>query len=271
MSRSHIEFIQSQNVEWSKHPSLEYLGGALKPLCVDSISGEYTALLRLEANAPPQRATIEWDEELYVLEGSLRVGDQVIPRHSYVYLSGPDRTLISGAGEPATFLYWRHRSEADSRPERTLVNAMQMPWDTKEGHAQLTHLRIARKTLRIGHDNTRTYLLGGLPHGFPADGLASLERHPHPEEMFMVSGDMWSPQGRMTRGAYFFRPPGIWHGKHWSELGFLMVMRSPTASSPITEWTPTPEPVFQDNAFAPDLPAGADVRLRRPFVGISSL
>ena len=106
----------------------------------------------------------------------------------------------------STFLLWQHdRSEPFCEVGPSLaLDAKALQWDSTVWNPQLSHLRLSRKTLRVGPDETRTYLLAGLPHGMPASGVAPLELHPHAEEMFLIAGDMWSPQGRMTRGAYFW-------------------------------------------------------------------
>lgn len=271
MARPHIEFIQSQKLAWRDAEALGLPGARCKMLCHDDADGSFTALVRLPAGskiAPRKDSGADWDDEAYVLEGDLTIGDLALRRHSYVYLPAAAGTGIE-ARTPTTLVLWRHVGPLPWRaPDGTgplLIHTMEMPWDTDVWEKNLTHLRPARKTLRLGPDSTRTYLLAGLPHGYPATGRAGMEKHPYPEEMLMIAGDMWSPQGRMTRGAYFYRPPRISHGGHWSELGFLMIMRTPGANRPVTEWS-EPQPIQQDNPFRPDLPPDAPHEIREEFV-----
>lgn len=276
MARPHIEFVQSQRIPWQDTEAFGVSGVQAKWLCRDDEDGSFTALASWPKDWrgvwPQGAADIDCDEELYVLEGELAVDDVVLRRHGYAYLPRNDRPRKVRIIAPTTLIIWRHvgalpwRSASGESP--LVLHTMEMPWDTSVWEAKLNHLRIARKTLRVGPDSTRTYLLAGLPHGYPESGKAGLETHPYPEEMLMVAGDMWSPQGRMTRGAYFYRPPHISHGRHWSELGFLMLMRTPGANRPITAWS-EPLPVERDNPFTPDLPPGSADEVRKPYVAVS--
>jgi hypothetical protein len=139
-----------------------------------------------------------------------------------------------------------------------------MPWDATVLDPKLVHLRLSRKILRADPD-CRTYLLAGLPQGRPADGRVGLETHPHDEEMFLVSGDMSAPQGVMHPGAYFYRPRGILHGPHFSDLGFFMFMRNPGTDRISTDWTTTVHALPQEPPFAPVLPADAPADWARPL------
>jgi quercetin dioxygenase-like cupin family protein len=267
MARPHLEFIQSQNLNWQVSPLFQP-GITAKVLCPDP-DGETTSLIKLPAHLELERAQGSWDEEFYVLDGSVTFGRDEYGRHGYAFLPATTSASVTAGPHGALLLYWRHANPAGTASDVVLTRTMEIPWDTTVRDSNLVHLRLARKTLRIGPDQTRTYLLAGLPHGYPEQGLGGMEKHPHAEEMFLVSGDMWAPQGRMTRGAYFYRPPGIWHGHHWSELGFLMVMRNPGASFPITHWADEKTPVHRENPFAPDLPDDAPDSVRRPFVALS--
>jgi hypothetical protein len=93
-----------------------------------------------------------------------------------------------------------------------------------------------------------------MPQGFPASGSEPLERHPHFEEMFMIYGDMPCSRGIMRAGAYFWRPPGIWHGADCTVSGFLMLMRTPGTNVTVSEWCSKPHPVLLAPTFDPVLP-----------------
>jgi hypothetical protein len=68
----------------------------------------------------------------------------------------------------------------------------------------------------------------------------------------------------MRPGAYFYRPPGILHGPHVSQTGFLQIMRSPGANRIVTHWSAERRPLPIGAPYAPVLPAGAPDRWRRP-------
>ena len=60
----------------------------------------------------------------------------------------------------------------------------------------------------------------------------------------------------MGAGAYFYRPPGILHGPHVSETGFLQIMRSPGANRIVTHWSETHKALPIGASYRPVLPEG---------------
>jgi hypothetical protein len=135
------------------------------------------------------------------------------------------------------------------------LNCFSLPWDNKAMDPNISHLNAYRKNLRLAPDgNCRTYLLAGLPQGFPQSGMEPLERHPHAEEMFMISGDMPCSLGVMRAGAYFYRPPNIWHGADCTTNGFLLFCRTPGANKTVSEWNSEAHPVAFEPAYKPVIP-----------------
>ncbi len=127
-------------------------------------------------------------------------------------------------------------------------------WDSSGIDPNINHLNAARKNLRLAPEgNCRSYLLGGMPQGFPYDG-ASMEQHPHGEEFFMVSGDMACHVGIMRAGAYFHRPPDIGHGRDCTRTGYLLFCRTPGANRTVSVWTDAKYPVLWNPPHRPVLP-----------------
>ena len=91
-----------------------------------------------------------------------------------------------------------------------------------------------------------------MPH---ADTMPS-EYHEHCEEALMIHGEMLAPEGVMRPGGYFFRPPGLLHGPHVSELGFFQIMRSPGANRIVTHWSAERRALPLSVPFDPILPHG---------------
>ncbi|WP_439532437.1 cupin domain-containing protein [Polymorphobacter sp.] len=248
MERKHIEFIQSQSLYWTRGPD----GIELKVLSEEAATGDRAALIRYPAGWQDNREDSLSAEEFFVLDGQLDIGGESFRRNYFGFLperTGEARTSESGA----LVLSFRFASgDPDGRSEPLRIDTAAMPWDVTVLDGKLTHLRLARKILRLGpNDSGRTYLLAGLPHGVPQVPDMPQETHPHAEEMFMIHGEMKSPQGIMTTGAYFYRPGGILHGPHVSEFGFLMFMRQPGSNRVITEWSERRAPLPIDAAFAP--------------------
>ena len=263
MARPHIEFIHSQNLPWSPRPD----GAEDKVLNADPDSTARTLLLRVPAGWSALRSAGESiAEELFVLDGDFAVDDLTFARHGYGFLPAdyPWKGMRSPSG--ATLLVFRYAvGDPDAASgDAIVIDAPSMPWDTSLYDPALIHLRLARKVLRMGdNDSGRTYLLTGLPHGRPDVAGLQQEIHPHAEEMFMITGEMSAPEGIMTTGAYFYRPAGIVHGPHVSDFGFLMLMRNPGSNKVITHWQEERRPLPLDPPFAPVLPAGSPATLRQ--------
>ncbi len=140
-----------------------------------------------------------------------------------------------------------------------------MPWDMSPSVANIAHLRLARKVLRLGpNDSSRTFLLIGLPHGVPTQKEMPAEIHDHFEEMFMLQGQMWTPEGLSG-------PAPISIGRRRSSTGRMF--RKPAsfrscgpANYVRTTWTePMPLPIGQ--AYAPKIPAGTPESWTREWSG----
>jgi hypothetical protein len=239
MAREHIEFIQSQNVAWEPAAAYGFRREAsVKCFSADPETGALTALLHYPPGVSASAAVSRrGSEELFVLDGELTVNGRPLRRHHYAYV--PPDAVVEHAPSPSGALVLTccnggfedlpaAGSVSVGANELTLVDSYGVTWDATVLDPKLSHLRLSRKILRAAADaSCRTYLLAGLPHGRPADGRLQLERHPHDEEMFLISGDMSCPQGVMRPGAYFYRPREIVHGPHFSDLGFFMFMRNP--------------------------------------------
>ena len=259
MSRPHVEFVQSQSVAWEVQAD----GTSLKVLSRDPVMGDHTALRLYPADGqgfmrlPAAGQSLEF----YVLDGELTLSGRGLAPHAYGYLPAGSKARPWQSRNAAIVLeILEHRPPApagETDPE-ILLDAASLPWDVSTYDPKLRHMQNARKVLRLGPgDGGRSFLLTGLPHGFPDTPGLPLEKHPHGEEMFMIHGEMKSPQGVMRDGAYFYRPPGIWHGLHVSEFGFLMFLRTPGANRVITQWSEEPHDIFYRPSFQPVLPAEA--------------
>lgn len=265
MARPHIEFVQTQNVDWQLQPD----GTQIKLLNSDPQDGEETYLVRYPAGfvradmGPEDRA-----EEYFVLDGAITIGGLERGYHAYGFTPRGESAGPRASATGATLIVFRYgRSDPNSVTgvsEAMAVDALNVAWDMRASDAQIAHLRLTRKVLRLGpNDSSRTFLLLGLPHGMPAQTEMPAEIHDHFEEMFMLQGEMWTPEGLIRPGAYFYRPPGIVHGPHVSVGGFFQIMRA-GANYVRTTWTdPMPLPIGQ--AYAPKVPEGTPSSWTRDY------
>lgn len=267
--RPFIEFIQSQVLDWVVDETLTGRRDVkVKPLSRDATTGATTMLQQFEAGWSP--GGDEWcaaDEELFVLSGSFSVNELTYRAHHYAYwpagfarreFTVGEAGLVALVCTSGTPCYRAHAEAAPAVDPKTLteqLDALSLRWDQTNMDPNIAHLNAYRKNLRLAPDGGgRTYLLAGLPQGYPASGNEPLERHPHVEEMFMIAGDMPCSLGTMRAGAYFWRPPGIWHGADCTLTGFLLFARTPGTNRTISEWSETPHAVSLTPPYAPRLP-----------------
>lgn len=267
MARPYIEFVQTQNVDWVEQAD----GTSIKRLNVDPVDGEETYLIRYPAGfASADRGSEDRALEYFVLDGSISMGGLDRSYHAYGFIPRGESQSALRCAKPATLIVFRYgRSDPNSVTgvsETLTLDALDLPWDMRASDAQIAHLRLTRKVLRLGpNDSSRTFLLLGLPHGMPPHPEMPAEIHDHFEEMFMLQGEMWTPEGLIRPGAYFYRPPEIVHGPHVSVGGFFQIMRA-GANYVRTTWTdPLPLPIGQP--YAPKVPDGTPASWTREWKG----
>jgi hypothetical protein len=261
MPRPYIEFIHSQHLPWQAAPPA-FGGATWKVLSEDAESGAVTALLRFPVGHSALAAQFAADWELFVLEGRGRLGDADLNVHHYAYLPAAwaagsvvaERDLVmlamfSAPPQPAA-----DGAPYDSSRLIGPIDTTMLKWDNSGIDPNINHLHASRKNLRLSPEgDCRTYLLGGMPQGFPPEDTP-LETHPHVEEFFMVSGDMSVHCGIMRAGAYFWRPPGIPHGRDCTRSGYLLFCRTPGSNRTVSNWSSARYPVSFEPAHRPVLP-----------------
>lgn len=272
MARPHIEFVQTQNVAWERQSD----GSRTKWLNGDPDSREATLLIDYPAGyRAGAMAESDPGEEFFVLDGAIVIDGNARGRHAYGFLPQSAGLGARETDRGATLLLFRHdENDINARTgtaDALAIDTARMPWDVSTYDPALSHLRLARKVLRLGpNDSCRTFLLTGMPHGVPTETAMPTETHDHCEEMLMLGGDMWAPEGLMRAGAYFYRPPHIVHGPHVSENGFFQIMRSPGANRIVTHWSDDRRELPIGAPYAPVMPAGTPDAWRASWTGAAS-
>lgn len=236
MPRPHIEFIQQQDLPFQD--VIMAGGGAeaavgVKRLSADPESGASSILLQLPPGwRRPGTGHYLADEEMYVLEGGLSLSGIEYREHSYAHLPGgyTRADAHSESGALVLAFYSRTPEWIDGEaPPATLDRTRAVPYlDLFDGpwtgnFHPLFPAGAGRKWLKRDPVTTdESWLLGTLPlrHGNKP------EKHPVVEEMYLLSGELIGPQGVMRPGAYFWRPPAVWHGPYGSKTGNLMLFRT---------------------------------------------
>ncbi|MDX2221576.1 MAG: DUF4437 domain-containing protein [Rhodospirillaceae bacterium] len=264
MARPLIEFVFAQHLPWT--PGLP--GGArddvsAKILSADAATGAITALVRYPAGwrrEVPERLAAE--EEFYVLDGALIIDGQVYARDTYAclpagYARGAARSdagCVTISFFDATPAPARASMAADADVVKFL-DVMAMRWDASVADPTLAWMGNRRKVLKWDrqYDQKQTFLLSVPPHIYPENWACPTLTHPCVEESFQLAGDTVGPHGRMTAGAYFWRPAGVPHGPFGSRDGGLSLIRFKHGKH-INIWDTTPVPYRYDFPYTPVLP-----------------
>jgi hypothetical protein len=254
MPRPHIEFIFSQALDWSRDgglPGRESLPH--KILSHDPELGELTAIVQFPAGWSATVAS-GFQEEIYVLDGALRVGASSLGRDGYFRAPA---SLSAGWSAPsgAVALVYLNRTETDEERGIVAIDTIAMQWDRVGIPVELEYMGLARKALYVDPDNgrNRTWLLMSGPQVVPSGAALAVETHTCAEEVFMLSGDITGPQGVMTPGAYFWRPRDIYHGPFGSRNGGLALSRWRHGEQD-TIFHALTKPFAFDAPYRPDLP-----------------
>lgn len=266
MARPFIEFVQVQNLPWRQGlPEGHRAGVESRVLSFDDDSGASSLLVRYPAGfSAPDPFTLNVDEELFVLDGDLTIGDRAYGIKSYAHLPAGHRrtsmssrdgavalTFLSGAADVrtpgGTGESGHAHEDVDTARLVEYVDAFAGDWGGNF-HPKFPP-GAGRKFLRRDpHDGEETWILGTMP----LRSGRRPEKHPVVEEMYLLSGELVGPLGRMQAGAYFWRPPEEWHGPFGSPTGNLMLFRTKGGplSTVYTEdeveftWTPEHHPIL---------------------------
>jgi hypothetical protein len=257
MARPHIEFIQSQALPWIKG----LYGGArpeveMKILSQDADNAESSTLIRYPHGWKQTRAEhLLVDEELFVLDGAVEIAGVEYGRHCYAYLpAGYVRPSASSQGGAVVLTMFSGTPSAEpGDPPDGLFNpsilvkhkdTLSMPWEDlpqalggspaydelpaeREDDDEMyfdAGLRYAARIKRLWRDPDTgefTKLFAILPQTFPRDWLEKPVQHECVEECYLLAGELAGNLGVMYPGAYFWRPPGIYHGPYGTLTGWM--------------------------------------------------
>ena len=226
MSRPWNEFFFSQSLPWTTDERIPERGDIeCKMLSHDAELGELTAVIRL----PPgwrRRIASAFQEELYVLDGSLTIDAGSLQRDTYARLPSAvahDWQTTDGA----VVLLFLNEAQSEDDTDTVILDTLAMEWDRGGVPVQLSYMGIARKALFADRESGRhrTWLLTTAPQIAPSGPTLAIETHPCAEELFMLAGDIVGPHGAMTPGAYFWRPRDTYHGPFGSRDGSLAILR----------------------------------------------
>jgi hypothetical protein len=232
MARSHVEFLQSQQLPWQPCPwAWPGAGSEVKLLSMDVDSGACSYLARLPAGWHHPAGALEAGEELYVLEGSLQFGARTLGADTYARIPAFAAREAARSDHGAVLLGFLDAlpkaAEPRSGPAAQIMDTFMMPWSHDGMDPAYGELGMRWKLLHHDEATQDTSMLVLTPAQLAPPGMRGpQERHDCVEEMFLISGDFLSPLGAMHTGAYFWRPPQILHGPFASRHGNVSFIRT---------------------------------------------
>jgi len=278
MARPLIEFLFAQHLPWA--PGLP--GGArddvdAKILSRDPVSGELTALVRFPPGwSRPEPEALAAEEEMYVLDGCITVNGHVYRRDSYACWPRHARRASAESAEGCVALVFFDATPEESRPSAQPdpaapwvegLDVYAMRWDATPADPSLEWMGNRRKVLRMDpvYRQKATFLISTPPHIHPENWACPTLTHPCVEESFMLAGDMIGPHGRMTPGAYFWRPAKVAHGPFGTRDGGMALIRFRHGPH-VNVWGPQPIAYSYDVPYNPALPPEL-AAYAKPYVG----
>lgn len=232
MPRPHIEFVHAQQLPWESAPLADSPWRELraKILSRDEASGACSLVLELHAGFRARRAPESRPLELYVLEGNCRIGGTNLRLDAYAELPGGATEFELAAHQRTVLLaFFGDRpaaAQATSPAAARVLDTHDMDWTRHDIDPAVQFLNISHKVLR--HDaatGAKTLLLSTGAQTHPRGWREAQLLHHCVEEMYLLGGDIIGERGVMYEGAYFWRPPGIWHGPFGSRRGSLALIR----------------------------------------------
>jgi hypothetical protein len=230
MARPWIEFVQSQRIPWRQGGLGEARAGVeVKRLSTDGETGACSLLVRYPAGWESAGGALAVDDELLVLDGSLRIGGREYGALAYAHFPAGFATGGWSSSTGAVVLEFFSATPARARTadahdaERLVLHksSFEVPY-TGNFHPDFPP-GAGRKLLYVDPRTRDTsWLLGTLPLRW----AERAEVHPTVEEMYLLAGEVHGNRGIMRPGAYFWRPPSIPHGPYGSLTGNLYFFRT---------------------------------------------
>ena len=234
-------------------------GCEIKCLSEDRGTGAFSAVVRYPLGWRGPDGPLTADEEIYVLDGELHLGNEIHAADSYAFLPAGWARTDARAPTGATVLsFFSARPVAgpvlacDDRLVRK-IDLTDGVWDGEFDRFGLASMS-SRARMRVLRDDPatgeNTYISAITPfrHGERA------ERHPVVQEFFLLAGELGGNTGMMQAGAYCFRPEMVAHGPYGTRTGALIIFRS-LGGAQATFWEDAPPYDFTPS-HAPVLPPG---------------
>lgn len=268
MPRPHVEFLHAQQLPWSAapFPGAGWRGVETKILSRDPDDGACSVLLRLPAGFARGPHALAAAQEWLLLEGAMQRGALRYGLDDYAWLPAEQAADGWSSERGAVLLAFFDREpawlEGDAAvaavpagaPAIERIATHEMPWTSHDIDPSVQFLRLTHKVLRhVPETGEKTILLATGAQTHPQGWREARLAHDCVEEMYLLGGDIIGERGTMYEGAYFWRPPGRWHGPFGSRRGSLSLIRF-CEGRHHNIWSEDVQPFLLEPAHAPELP-----------------
>jgi len=277
MPRAHLEFIQTQMLSWMPFPSTSsHTGCEFKLLSHDPNSGAESLLIRYPKGYAETRPHFsDSDEELYVIDGSLKIGYQTYIAEDYAYFpAGYVReNIISHEGAVVLTFFESDHAATFKIPTNSVydkdrliiqIRSSEMKWESI-GETNVVGPGIGRKEFRFDPVTQERSWVLKIGETDPNEVTESkIETHPCVEEMYLLGGSISMTIGVLRQGAYFWRPPHIPHGPFGCRDGSLAFFRTKEGEF-LTNWSNHAERINWNAPYEPILPDDTVAQINQKY------
>jgi hypothetical protein len=224
--RGWVELAHSPEIDPVELPASGWpVGPTMKVLSISERTGALTGVLILPPGYRRTEGHFGTHTELFVLEGSVRVGD-TIRSYGYYEHAPAGVTVEPWTVDSGAEILFMARARPDFAPApgpngtegRIQLDSEAMEWVGT--HIPGPPPGVVLKLLRhVPETNEMTWVCANPPRwDYP-----KLEYHDCIEELFLIDGDIWLGNcGTMRTGSYLWRPPFITHGPFYSRTGAVL-------------------------------------------------
>jgi hypothetical protein len=175
--------------------------------------------------------------ELFIMNGSITVGDKVYGPGSYFFVpAGVTIGALTSSRGATGLLFYNHGEpsfvESDSdhpRAERNRFSTVNAYDDLQWSSTNFFPATAPGCFVKILHFDPRTFGFTFMYCMTPNFWQDNISYHDCVEEAYHIWGTSWMMQfGDLPTGGYFYRPPYINHGAFGCKLGTLAIGRTDT-------------------------------------------
>ncbi len=236
MARPHIEPYVELDDPYKKFDFAGFKGSEYKVLSLDVDCGACTLKVKFNNGYKRPPGLSYSDVEIFVLEGRIKVGDEVWTRGNYAFIpagmhigaisipQGAEALVMFNDSGPSFEESDRNHQLALTEAYMSLNTYTDAPW----GPGNIVQPSVASGCLiKPLHYDPLTEAISFLYCMTPQFRQDNISYHDSAEESYHIWGTSWMMQfGNLPTGGYFWRPEYINHGAFRCELGTIAFGRT---------------------------------------------